>query len=185
MDSQMYLTASEGTEKKFPDGETINKVNHVCLLVAMEQAIQAAARVDKLKKALIYGKQYEFSDLSMGLGIDYATVHHATELPLSQTQMELLHAGMGKVTEAGEALEIIREYVLGGNLDSVHLCEEVGDGFWYDAIIARITGRPFDAMTTANIVKLAARYPNGFDEIDAEVRNLMVEQGLLEKHLDK
>lgn len=94
----------------------------------------------------------------------------------------LLHAGMGLSTEAGEFLDALKKHIFyGKELDRVNLAEEMGDVFWYCAIVASELGINFEEVMDKNIEKLKARYGEKFSEEKAETRNLDKERDILEK----
>ncbi|MFK8137311.1 MAG: nucleoside triphosphate pyrophosphohydrolase family protein [Bdellovibrionales bacterium] len=93
----------------------------------------------------------------------------------------LLHAGIGLATEGGEFLDALKKHVFyGKELDTVNLAEEMGDIFWYCAIISDELGVDFDAVMKTNIDKLKARYGDKFTEEAAENRDLNTERKILE-----
>ena len=93
----------------------------------------------------------------------------------------LLHAGIGLSTEAGEFLDALKKHIFyGKELDRVNLAEEVGDLFWYTAIIADELGFDFESVMDKNIKKLKARYGEKFSEEKAEKRDLKTERKILE-----
>lgn len=94
----------------------------------------------------------------------------------------LLHAGIGLATESGEFLDALKKHVFyGKELDTVNLAEEMGDLFWYCALIADELGVDFADVMSTNIAKLKARYGDKFTEEKAEKRNLSVERKILEQ----
>ncbi|MFZ8932956.1 MAG: nucleoside triphosphate pyrophosphohydrolase family protein [Bacteriovoracaceae bacterium] len=99
----------------------------------------------------------------------------------------LLHAGIGISTEAGELLDALKKHIFyGKNLDKVNMAEEVGDLFWYIAIIADELGFEFESVMEKNIEKLKARYGEKFSEEKANLRNLVQERSILEtQQMDK
>jgi len=107
----------------------------------------------------------------------------AIENRLSQKGMfRLLHAGMGLSTEAGEFLDSLKKHVFYGKpLDKINLAEELGDLFWYCAIVADELGVEFEPIMERNIEKLKARYGDRFNEEKAENRDLKRERDILEK----
>ncbi len=93
----------------------------------------------------------------------------------------LLHAGIGLSTEAGEFLDALKKHIFyGKELDRVNLAEEVGDLFWYIAIIADELGFEFESVMDKNIQKLKARYGEKFSEKKANSRDLETERNILE-----
>lgn len=96
-------------------------------------------------------------------------------------EMDLLHASMGLVTEAGEFQDMLKKHVFYGKpLDKVNLKEEIGDLLWYCAIALEALDTDFQAVMQTNIDKLKARYPEKFTEEKAENRNLAKERKILE-----
>lgn len=94
----------------------------------------------------------------------------------------LLHAGMGLSTEAGEFLDALKKHIFyGKELDRVNLAEEMGDVFWYCAIVASELGINFEDVMDKNIEKLKARYGEKFTEEKADTRDLEKERSILEK----
>ena len=94
----------------------------------------------------------------------------------------LLHAGIGLATEAGEFLDALKKHIFyGKDLDRVNLSEEMGDIFWYCAIISDQLGVDFETVMKTNIAKLKARYGEKFTEQGATERDLNVEREILEQ----
>ena len=96
-------------------------------------------------------------------------------------EMDLLHASMGLVTEAGEFQDMLKKHVFYGKaLDKVNLKEEIGDLLWYCAIALEALDTDFQSVMQTNIDKLKARYPEKFTEDSANNRDLKVERQILE-----
>ena len=94
----------------------------------------------------------------------------------------LLHAGIGLATESGEFLDALKKHIFyGKDLDTVNLSEEMGDLFWYCALIADELGVDFSQVMETNIAKLKARYGEKFSEDKAQKRDLGVERQILEQ----
>lgn len=101
---------------------------------------------------------------------------------LSKIQ-DLLHAGMGLVTESGEFLDTLKKHIYyGKELDKVNLIEELGDQLWYCAIALNALGSDFETAMQINIDKLKSRYPEKFTEELAKNRDLEKERSILEKN---
>jgi NTP pyrophosphatase (non-canonical NTP hydrolase) len=93
----------------------------------------------------------------------------------------LLHGGIGLATEAGEMLDALKKHIFyGKELDKVNLREEMGDIFWYCAIIADQLEVDFQEVMERNITKLKARYGERFTEEKANTRDLKTERQILE-----
>lgn len=119
----------------------------------------------------------------------------------------MLHGAIGCVTESAELLDGFKKYIAyGKNLDYVNLDEEIGDLLWYVMLFA--VGRAEQVRTVGifnsdgekvydpdphftgadmlrrimsqNIAKLKARYPDKFDDVRANHRDLFEERKVLE-----
>ena len=99
----------------------------------------------------------------------------------SPRAVRLLHASMGLATESGEFVDQLKRHIFYNKpLDVVNLKEEAGDLLWYLAIALDEIGSSFEEVMGANIAKLKARYPKGFNESDAVNRDLSKEVACLE-----
>lgn len=156
-----------------------DKVAKHLFISRINAAIEAANKLDQVKKTFFYGRDNN---------LDPATgTQSAVELPLrlgdteTEAATNIIHAIIGVFTEAGEMLEALKEAVnLGKPIDSVNMQEETGDLFWYLAILAHECGFTFDGAQRVNIAKLRARFPDRFSEYDANNRNLVAERAILE-----
>ena len=100
-----------------------------------------------------------------------------------EDNIRLLHAAIGIVTEAGELQDALKKHVFyGKELDTVNIKEEMGDLFWYLAIMADTLDISFEELMKTNIQKLKARYGEKFTEEKANFRNLKIERDILETH---
>ena len=98
-----------------------------------------------------------------------------------QQVLDLIHASMGLVTEAGEFQDMLKKHLYyGRELDTVNLREEIGDLLWYCAIALEALDTDFQSVMQTNIDKLKARYPEKFTEDSANNRDLKVERQILE-----
>lgn len=110
--------------------------------------------------------------------IDYYAIRERLS---GTTTIRLLHGALGLVTEAGEFADVLKKHIFyGREIDAINLSEEVGDLFWYCAIIADALGDDFPSIMQRNIDKLRARYPDKFTEHAALNRNLEAERTILE-----
>ena len=92
----------------------------------------------------------------------------------------ILHATMGLCTEAAEALDAVKKHIFyGKELDRTNLKEELGDLFWYAAILADELDVSFEEIQRTNIRKLKSRYRDGFSEGEAVHRDLEKEKKTL------
>ena len=100
---------------------------------------------------------------------------------VQEGNQRLLHGGIGLATEAGEFLDALKKHLFyGKELDRVNLSEELGDLFWYCAIIADELNVPIAEIMDTNIKKLKARYGEKFTEKAADQRDLKSERAILE-----
>ena len=126
-------------------------------------------------------------------GEDYIQQAIQTESPpseeqLSRVNLRILHALMGLQTETAELTDAVKRHIFyGTELDKVNLVEEIGDVFWYVAILMDELKldvgdkASFEHAMKVNIEKLRARYPNKFTEHDAVNRDLNSERKILEQ----
>lgn len=152
----------------------------------LSQAIDALNALDRVKKCLFYGR--ELGPLAEGVEIG-STWLNCAKLPEwisdrpedDEKASNIIHAIIGKATEAGELLELLHKTAVDGEpFDVANAGEEIGDGFWYDALLARACGLTFDGIQRTNIAKLRYRFPECFTEYDANNRDLFGERRILE-----
>lgn len=153
----------------------------------LQDAIDALNALDRIKKALFYGR--DLGALHEDVKIrDFE--QNCAKLPdwISDVPEEdekarnIIHAIIGKATEAGELLELLHATAINGEaFDVANAGEEIGDGFWYDALLARACGLTFDGIQRTNIAKLRHRFPDRFTEYDANNRDLFGERRILEE----
>ena len=165
MDNSTYLSASEVTERKFPDGLAIPAREFHDLAGLFASFVDIAKQIDKLKKALIY----------KDIPTDGRPV-----VKLEQQSVEFLHAIMGMTTEVAELVEALGPDIVVKDL--THFLEELGDVRWYEAIFLRHLGASAEQVQAANIAKLSARYPDKFSGFAALNRDLDAERTALEEH---
>lgn len=172
-----------------------DKVSLSELIAALQAGVAAANRLDRMKKALFYGRDYIENDArpqaSKPAPNEYATAVVAGVMPFTETNgvpyEQLFHAIIGNFTEAGEQLEAwLNAYLYGKDLDATNMREEFGDNLWYLAIgmnaVEKITGEPCDFETEmARVIKkLKTRFPDKFTEHAANNRDLAAERAVLE-----
>jgi NTP pyrophosphatase (non-canonical NTP hydrolase) len=76
----------------------------------------------------------------------------------------LQYYALGLGGEAGEVLEIIKKAEYHEHqLNTDELKKEIGDALWYISMLANKAGFSLEEIARANIEKLKARYPNGFE----------------------
>lgn len=82
----------------------------------------------------------------------------------TEQEKKLDNGILGLCGEVGEIADQIKKYRhQGHDLDRGHMIEELGDVLWYCAELAAGLGTTLDQAAEANVEKLRARYPDGFD----------------------
>lgn len=91
------------------------------------------------------------------------------------------HACAGLTTETGELTDVFKRHIYyDAPLDMTNIKEEIGDVFWYLAILCDWAGVSFEECQAANIAKLKKRYPEKFDSEQAVNRDLAAERGAID-----
>lgn len=79
-------------------------------------------------------------------------------------EMRLSNAALGLAGEAGEAVELLKKHLHHDHeLDPLRLQKELGDVLWYLSELCSLAGLDLETVAAANIAKLRARYPEGFE----------------------
>ena len=152
----------------------------------LQHAIDALNALDRIKKALFYGRDLNVAVVS-GEGWLWQNCNGLPDWISDRPEDDekarnIIHAIIGKATEAGELLEALYATAIRGEtFDVANAGEEIGDGFWYDALLARACGLTFDGIQRTNIAKLRHRFPDHFTEYDANNRDLFGERRILEE----
>ncbi len=103
---------------------------------------------------------------------EYQKLAMTTLNPALSEKEILLNGVMGLCGESGEAIDLVKKYLMQGHdLDKAHLAKELGDVAWYLAETATAIGYDLETILQANIDKLKARYPDGFDAARSMHRN--------------
>ena len=77
----------------------------------------------------------------------------------------LLDSAAGLAEEAGEILSLVRKHAFQSKeLEHDRIGEELGDALWCLAMTARHAGTSLESVAQANIAKLRARYPDGYQD---------------------
>lgn len=105
------------------------------------------------------------------------------QIPIDEHNQDLIHGILGIATESGELLDILKKHLFYGTpLDIAHIKEEIGDKFWYIAILCDYCKLTPEECMEANIDKLRIRYPElKWSKERATKRNLEKEREALEK----
>ena len=95
---------------------------------------------------------------------EYQKLAMTTLNPALSKKDVLINGAMGLCGESGEVIDIIKKWLAQGHeLDKDKILKELGDVAWYLAEVAYALDTPLDEVLSANIEKLRARYPEGFD----------------------
>lgn len=176
-----YIEEANQTKSDQFHGEL---VPHTAMLMVLQNCIGNLQQLDKIKKALFYGRKIALTELAPFADADGDCEIMPNLVAKSRADgVDLIHGIIGKATEAGELLEALLACwsdIEAGGIDRTNLMEELGDGQWYDAILAKALGFTFEEVQQINIAKLRARFPNRFTEYDAENRDLAAERQILE-----
>lgn len=169
------------------------KVTLAELRKALLAFIEAGNQLDKIKKALFYGKGENIGmtasvgavncDQALVMFSGYNEGQPAEGLTAAERHFAevMVHGTIGKATEAVEEVELLHKTIFGfTKFDPVNMLEEIGDGGWYDAIRLPLLGSDFPTEQRRNIAKLRKRFPNNFNEYDAQNRDLFAEREVLE-----
>jgi len=120
--------------------------------------------------------------------VENATRTESSDFPQIRKQLDrertlrILHAGMGTVTEAGELMDALKKHIFySKHLDEVNVKEEIGDLFWYIAVLCDSLDVSFEEIWETNIAKLKARYGEKFNKKGALERDLEEERRILEE----
>lgn len=142
-------------------------------------AIQALSKLDKLKKVLFYGVETQEEVNQSNCELCSEILGFVSEQ--KSKSASLVHGVIGLATESGELLEqLYNSIVSKKQTDEVNLIEEMGDCFWYIALISGAIDCQFDVIQRKNIAKLQHRYPEKFKESDAKTRDIEGERIILE-----
>jgi NTP pyrophosphatase (non-canonical NTP hydrolase) len=78
---------------------------------------------------------------------------------------------LGLGGEAGEVQDLIKKHIgHSHDLDLEKIEKEIGDVLWYVAALAGMLGLSLGDVAAANLEKLRARYPQGFDPARSRAR---------------
>lgn len=100
-----------------------------------------------------------------------ATERTANRKDVDTDDKRFANFGMGLAGEAGETCDLLKKHLFHGQpLDREKLIKEMGDVLWYLAALASTVKVPLSEVAERNIIKLKARYPEGFDVARSTVR---------------
>ena len=98
--------------------------------------------------------------------------------------LAIANASMGLCGETGELVDHLKKHVFHkAPCNLQHVIKEVGDVMFYLNWIVVMFGLSWDDILDVNIAKLMVRYPNGFNEDDANNRDLSKEEAAIREVL--
>lgn len=166
-------------------------------LYDLTMLVEAGCNADLVKRSIFYKEEIAKSQ-ARGYGYTiqnkklYDQIHvdqlmeekeedKSKHLTLTDDKINLIHAALGVISEAGEVLEeVIKSSLEKRDMDFTNLKEEGGDFLWYVALYLRAAGTDFETAAASNIKKLAVRYPEKFSSEAALNRDLDKEREALE-----
>lgn len=99
---------------------------------------------------------------------------------IDDVSSDLLHGSIGIVTEAAEIQDAIKKCIFyGKELDTINLCEEIGDCLFYLELLCQSLNTTLTKEMDRNQQKLAVRYKDGFSKKAATTRDLESEREVL------
>lgn len=172
------------------------KVNVPLLEGVLNLAFNITEIADMIKKSSYYGNELDTQRLDSILDAVIMTSAAARLMARQTSQLQAdaleqvvrpisdvmdsryLHSVLGVLTEAGELLKTLGKQK--HEMDVVNIQEEVGDIFWYLALLQDTTGVDVEQSMDKVIEKLKVRYPEKFTTEKATQRNLEAERKVLE-----
>jgi NTP pyrophosphatase (non-canonical NTP hydrolase) len=99
-------------------------------------------------------------------------LHSAPSLrTFTQPEEALLLGALGLCGEAGEVADLVKKYRYHAHqLDRAHLFDELGDVLWSLTWRCHTLDSGLGAVMLANVTRLRARYPQGFDPARSQMR---------------
>ena len=94
---------------------------------------------------------------------EYQALARRTQNPALTKEQRFKHAMFGMMSELGEVSGIFQKEAQGHKVVPVDLIYELGDMLWFVAEFCDVMGFSLEEVAKANIDKLKARYPEGFD----------------------
>lgn len=189
MDSKQFIKDAIRTESLIEKAQVSDAHTLYSILRAF---VASATLLDMLKKNIYYGKeisQEKWTSALNNLTENANNLKSGFYPSLANTSTlhvdpRVLHGIIGIATESSELIEAtLNHLVLLEKLDSVNVQEEIGDIFWYVAILIDSVGGDWDTIQETVIAKLKKRYPDKFTSENAINRDLDAERKLLEDGL--
>ena len=135
-------------------------------------ALLGGQGLDEAKKALFYGKDtWRLSGLRFEMGME----REDSEEVYDPSGRDLVHALLGIRTEADELLTLLLDGLDETKADDAildRIMDELGDLMWYSQLAMQALDVTLYDVILQNMIKLKARYPEGFSEDRAVNRNI-------------
>ena len=194
MNLDQYQTEALRTESPV-DSDLVVRYSDAAkaLRVVLHNIMMELENLDGFKKFIFYNKPLSESLAGMVEATPDLTFDEINT-GVDNGLIRMLHGVIGVLTECGETLEQLLPAL--ANEDQVDWCnleEEIGDKLWYLAIMAdaanvRTIEKGDDPkpnlpyIAYVNIQKLRVRYPESFNQTEAQVRDLDAERDVLENN---
>lgn len=139
------------------------------IVSAFQRFIAAAQELDQIKRAVFYGKSPADPIAEDG---------EILEANFEHIHQDAFHGIIGICTEAGELAERLLKMATEPNEPHrQNLIEEIGDVYWYTALLLALLGTNSAAIENSNMQKLMVRYDKitGFTQSAALSRNVSAE----------
>ena len=158
------------------------------LVEALHRLTPASLELDHFKRAMTYGDKLRINPpanyhplhpLIRGAGSRIAAGEELTDE--NRARLLLIHALLGKITEAMELAPILIDLISDkADVDVVNLIEELGDDRFYTALAEHAANVMEGNVVYRNVRKLCKRYKGGlFDQAAALNRDLDAEREAL------
>lgn len=106
---------------------------------------------------------------------DYQELAKLTAKKFENPELEIATWGLGITGEAGDVASCIKKTFAHKNKDvTIGIRENIGDMFWYTAMICSFFKWDMQEILQENIEKLKKRYPQGFTIKDARREGSMI-----------
>ncbi|MBW3003458.1 nucleoside triphosphate pyrophosphohydrolase family protein [Candidatus Woesearchaeota archaeon] len=106
---------------------------------------------------------------------EYQELCKLTAKKFPTPEHEILTWGLGIAGEAGDVASCIKKTFAHDNDKKDGIKENLGDAFWYAAMICNFFGWDMEEILQKNIDKLKKRYPDGFTIPDARREGDMID----------
>jgi NTP pyrophosphatase (non-canonical NTP hydrolase) len=106
---------------------------------------------------------------------DYQLLCKKTARKFKIPETEILTWGLGITGEAGDVASCIKKTFAHDNDQREGIRENLGDVFWYAAMICNFFEWDMQEILDENVDKLTKRYPKGFTIKDAKRKNTRID----------